>query len=115
MRRTRGAPSPGRAIRSAHERGTISQEDGRETHGAVQGTAGRLRPGHEPPKTRLTPSTVRNKRFTTTRLRPGYAVEEVDDFLDAIEREMERLIRERDEADSRAAARPPAARAEETA
>lgn len=72
-------------------------------------------PGHEPPKARLTPSTVRNKRFTTTRLRPGYAVEEVDDFLDAIEREMERLIRERDEADSRAAARPPAARAEETA
>ena len=30
----------------------------------------------------LTPADVRNKQFSTTRLRPGYDEEEVDAFLD---------------------------------
>ena len=33
----------------------------------------------------LTPADVRNKQFSTTRLRPGYDEEEVDAFLDEVE------------------------------
>jgi DivIVA domain-containing protein len=54
---------------------------------------------------RITPETVRNRKFATTRLTQGYAVEEVDAFLDEVTNELARLIRERDEA--RAAARWP--------
>lgn len=54
---------------------------------------------------RVTPETVRNRKFATTRLTQGYAVEEVDAFLDEVTNELARLIRERDEA--RAAARWP--------
>jgi DivIVA domain-containing protein len=42
----------------------------------------------------LTPEDVRNKQFSTTRLRPGYDEEEVDAFLDEVEAELDRLIRE---------------------
>ncbi|MDL4818428.1 DivIVA domain-containing protein [Actinomadura opuntiae] len=55
---------------------------------------------------RITPEAVRNRKFATTRLTQGYAVHEVDAFLDLVTNELARLIRERDEA--RAAARRPA-------
>ncbi len=45
----------------------------------------------------LTPADVRNKQFSTTRLRPGYDEEEVDAFLDEVERELARLIEENNE------------------
>jgi len=45
----------------------------------------------------LTPTVVRNTRFTMTRLRPGYQPKAVDDFLDQIGAGLERLIRENDE------------------
>jgi DivIVA domain-containing protein len=45
----------------------------------------------------LTPADVRNKQFSTTRLRPGYDEEEVDAFLDEIEAELDRLVRENEE------------------
>jgi DivIVA domain-containing protein len=45
----------------------------------------------------LMPADVRNKQFATTRLRPGYDEEEVDDFLDEVEAEMERLLQENQE------------------
>ncbi|MGI5324186.1 DivIVA domain-containing protein [Actinomadura nitritigenes] len=54
---------------------------------------------------RITPQAVRDRKFATTRLTQGYAVEEVDAFLDLVTNELARLIRERDEA--RAAARWP--------
>src|SRR5256884_429774 len=38
----------------------------------------------------LTPADVRNKQFSTTRLRPGYDEEEVDAFLDEVEVELDR-------------------------
>ena len=41
-----------------------------------------VRRGDEMP---LTPADVRNKQFSTTRLRPGYDEEEVDAFLDEVE------------------------------
>ncbi|RCG32968.1 DivIVA domain-containing protein [Sphaerisporangium album] len=45
----------------------------------------------------LTPADVRNKQFSTTRLRPGYDEEEVDAFLDEVEAELDRLIGENEE------------------
>jgi DivIVA domain-containing protein len=45
----------------------------------------------------LTPADVRNKQFSTTRLRPGYDEEEVDAFLDEDEAELDRLIQENEE------------------
>jgi DivIVA domain-containing protein len=45
----------------------------------------------------LMPADVRNKHFSTTRLRPGYDEEEVDGFLDEIEAELDRLIQENEE------------------
>src|SRR5262249_6343265 len=45
----------------------------------------------------LTPADVRNKQFSTTRLRPGYDEEEVDAFLDEVEVELDRLIQENEE------------------
>lgn len=62
----------------------------------------------------LTPDDVRNKQFTTVRLREGYDEDEVDAFLDEVETELRRLIRENDElraklaAATRAAAAAPA-------
>jgi DivIVA domain-containing protein len=40
---------------------------------------------------------VRNKQFSTTRLRPGYDEEEVDAFLDEVEAELDRMIQENEE------------------
>jgi DivIVA domain-containing protein len=45
----------------------------------------------------LTPADVRNKQFSTTRLRPGYDEEEVDAFLDEVESELDRLIQENED------------------
>ena len=45
----------------------------------------------------LSPADVRNKLFSTTRLRPGYDEEEVDAFLDEVEAELDRLIQENEE------------------
>jgi DivIVA domain-containing protein len=45
----------------------------------------------------LTPADVRNKQFSTTRLRPGYDEEEVDAFLDEVETELDRLVQENEE------------------
>src|SRR5690606_20106 len=42
----------------------------------------------------LTPEDVSNKRFTPVRLREGYDMGEVDQFLDEVESELERLIKE---------------------
>ena len=42
----------------------------------------------------LTPEDVQNKRFTTTRFRPGYDEDEVDSFLDQVESELTRLLQE---------------------
>src|ERR1700721_4162058 len=45
----------------------------------------------------LSPADVRNKQFSTTRLRPGYDEEEVAAFLDEVEAELDRLIQENEE------------------
>ena len=45
----------------------------------------------------LTPADVRNKQFSTTRLRPGYDEEEVDAFLDEVEAALDRLTQENEE------------------
>ena len=45
----------------------------------------------------LTPEDVRNKRFTPVRLREGYDMGEVDQFLDEVESELERLTTDNDE------------------
>jgi DivIVA domain-containing protein len=51
----------------------------------------------------LTPADVRNKQFSTTRLRPGYDEEEVDAFLDEVEAELDRLVQENAELRARLA------------
>lgn len=63
----------------------------------------------------LTPEDVSNKRFTPVRLREGYDMGEVDQFLDEVEAELARLTKENEDlrsklsaAQSGAAARPPA-------
>src|SRR3954470_1904303 len=45
----------------------------------------------------LTAEDVSNKRFTTVRLREGYDMTEVDQFLDEVEAELRRLHAENDE------------------
>jgi DivIVA domain-containing protein len=45
----------------------------------------------------LTPEDVSNKRFTPVRLREGYDMGEVDQFLDEVETELARLVRENDD------------------
>ncbi|MCU1347019.1 MAG: DivIVA family protein [Acidobacteria bacterium] len=45
----------------------------------------------------LTPEDVSNKRFTPVRLREGYDMGEVDQFLDEVEAELDRLNRENDD------------------
>ena len=54
----------------------------------------------------LTPEDVSNKRFTPVRLREGYDMGEVDQFLDEVEAELARLTRENDDLRSKLAARP---------
>ena len=62
----------------------------------------------------LTPEDVSNKRFTPVRLREGYDMGEVDQFLDEVETELARLTRENEDLRSRlgdggGGATPPAA------
>lgn len=45
----------------------------------------------------LTPEDVSNKRFTPVRLREGYDMSEVDQFLDEVEAELARLTKENDD------------------
>ena len=51
----------------------------------------------------LTPEDVSNKRFTPVRLREGYDMGEVDQFLDEVEAELARLTRENDDLRSKLA------------
>src|SRR6185295_19207378 len=52
----------------------------------------------------LTPEDVRNKKFTTVRLREGYDEDEVDAFLDEVEAELTRLLRENEDLRAKLAA-----------
>ena len=52
----------------------------------------------------LTPEDVSNKRFTPVRLREGYDMGEVDQFLDEVEAELARLTRENDDLRARLSA-----------
>ena len=52
----------------------------------------------------LTPEDVSNKRFTPVRLREGYDMSEVDQFLDEVEAELGRLVKENDELRSKVGA-----------
>jgi DivIVA domain-containing protein len=52
----------------------------------------------------LTPEDVSNKRFTPVRLREGYDMGEVDQFLDEVEAELARLTRENDDLRAKLAA-----------
>jgi DivIVA domain-containing protein len=52
----------------------------------------------------LTPEDVSKKRFTPVRLREGYDMGEVDAFLDEVEAELERLIKENDDLRSKLSA-----------
>lgn len=52
----------------------------------------------------LTPEDVSNKRFTPVRLREGYDMGEVDQFLDEVEGELARLTRENDDLRAKLAA-----------
>src|SRR3954454_5978668 len=45
----------------------------------------------------LTPQQIRDKVFTATRFKAGYSEQEVDDFLEEIEREIGRLMAENTE------------------
>src|SRR3954447_29673 len=57
----------------------------------------------------LTPEDVSNKRFTPVRLREGYDMGEVDQFLDEVEGELARLTKENDDLRSKLAAAQPGA------
>jgi DivIVA domain-containing protein len=66
----------------------------------------------------LTPEDVRKKEFSTVRLREGYEMDEVDAFLDEVEAELTRLLRENEDLRARLAAassRPPAVEGERAA
>ena len=52
----------------------------------------------------LTPEDVSNKRFTPVRLREGYDMGEVDQFLDEVEAELERLNKENEDLRTKLAA-----------
>src|SRR5437879_169748 len=51
----------------------------------------------------LTPEDVRNKQFSTVRLREGYDMDEVDAFLDEVEAELTRLGRANGRGEARGA------------
>lgn len=59
----------------------------------------------------LTPEDVSNKRFTPVRLREGYDMGEVDQFLDEVEAELARLTKENDDLRAKLAAAQNAATA----
>lgn len=52
----------------------------------------------------LTPEDVSNKRFTPVRLREGYDMGEVDQFLDEVEAELARLLKENEQLRSQSGA-----------
>ena len=52
----------------------------------------------------LTPEDVRNKQFSTVRFKEGYDLDEVDGFLDDVETELTRLLRENEELRNQVAA-----------
>lgn len=52
----------------------------------------------------LTPEDVHKKTFTPVRLREGYDMGEVDQFLDEVESELDRLVRDNDELRAKVAA-----------
>ena len=52
----------------------------------------------------LTPEDVSNKRFTPVRLREGYDMGEVDQFLDEVESELARLLKENEDLRSKRSA-----------
>jgi DivIVA domain-containing protein len=52
----------------------------------------------------LTPEDVSNKRFTPVRLREGYDMGEVDQFLDEVEAELDRMVKENDDLRTKLAA-----------
>ena len=52
----------------------------------------------------LTPEDVSNKRFTPVRLREGYDMGEVDQFLDEVEAELARLTKENEDLRSKVSA-----------
>src|SRR6478609_2325776 len=52
----------------------------------------------------LTPEDVSNKRFTPVRLREGYDMGEVDQFLDQVEAELARLTKDNDDLRSKLSA-----------
>ena len=54
----------------------------------------------------LTPADVRNKVFATVRVREGYDMAQVDDFLDQIEATLDRVLRENTELRTRPAQVP---------
>lgn len=54
----------------------------------------------------LTPNDVLNKQFQTTKFRDGYDQDEVDDFLDEVLAEFQRLIAENDQLKTQVAAAP---------
>src|SRR4026207_1162566 len=54
----------------------------------------------------LTPEGESNKRFTPVRLRGGYDMGEVDQFLDEVEAELERLNKENDDLRQKLATAP---------
>lgn len=54
----------------------------------------------------LSPADVRNKVFTTVRVREGYDMAQVDDFLDQVEGALDRLLRENTELKTRPAQSP---------
>src|SRR5215218_3648106 len=63
----------------------------------------------------LTPEDVSNKRFTPVRLREGYDMGEVDQFLDEVEAELARLTKENDDLRSKLSAAQGSGVATETA
>src|SRR4051794_32624872 len=63
----------------------------------------------------LTPEDVSNKRFTPVRLREGYDMGEVDQFLDEVEAELARLTKENDDLRSKLSAAQGSGGASETA
>lgn len=60
----------------------------------------------------LTPNDLLNKQFATTRLQEGYDQDEVDDFLDQVLAEFQRLIAENENLKTQLAAAPVAAAAD---
>src|SRR3954451_17308549 len=85
----RGAPVP-----PAGHRGSAPEYGGSRRTRWTRTTDNRLRTkGGVMP---LTPQDVSNKRFTPVRLREGYDMGEVDQFLDEVESELARLLGEND-------------------